>query len=187
MSNRRKPSNPSLSMTGAGLLDRQVVIEGQFVSEKASQVVQAIAEYDERIIVGYIPREARFEDDSPAYRLIYEPDDGREPYIMFHVEEDEFDERVLARIIANDQTKNGQTISDLEAYEKSLMRVHHEKYLDSLEEAKDIAVKVLSTRKHKYVIDKDLVIEDGIPHNAAHLDEGTGLPKDGSPGTSNPR
>lgn len=175
MSNRRKPSGDY------SLHDGQVIIDGQFVSQRVSQVVEAIKEYDPRLEVQWIPASAR-EADYPAFRILYNQP-GMEPYFLFHVmTEEEFDERVLQRVIANDQSRGKHLLSEYEQWEEAAARVKHQEWLDALEEAQDVAKHVLATRKGKYKVNNDLIIDDTKPFNVAHLDERTGLPKKGSPG-----
>ncbi len=154
----------------------QVLIDGQFVSQKVSQVVQAMAEYDPRISVAWVPPGERVPGVA-AFKIIYTPDDGNEPYVMFHVkDESEFDERQLARIIANDSSKRGgASISDFEAYEKALMRVKHQEWLDRLEEAGEIAKAVLASNKDTYKVNENLTIKEGIPFNYNDIDYHNGL------------
>ncbi len=147
-----------------------VLIDGQFVSQKISQIVQAMVEYDPRISVDWIPPEARVPGVA-AFKVKYRPDNGDE-YVMFHVkDEDEFDERQLARIIANDSSKRGGVaLSDFEAYEAAVMRTRHQEWLDKMEEAQEIAKAVLATNKDTYKVNEHLTIKEGIPFNYNHID-----------------
>ena len=144
------------------------VIDGQFVSQRISQVVQAIKEYDPDIEVQWIPVSER-EPGQAAFRLMYFPKDGTPPYIMFHVKtEDEFDARVLKKIMVNDQARSGKlTIDEFEAAERAQAAVAKQAYLDALEEQHDIAYHVLKSHKNTYKINDNLIIKDGIPFNAA--------------------
>ncbi len=153
----------------------QVLIDGQFVSQKVSQVVEAMREYDPRISVQWVPPSERVPGVA-AYKVIYTPDDG-DAYVMFHVkDDDEFDERQLARIIANDSSKRGGVaLTDYEAWEKAKMRVAHQEYLDKLEEAAEIAQSVLSSSKDTYKVNEHLTIKEGIPFNYNDIDYHNGL------------
>lgn len=151
-------------------IDGQVLVDGQFTSAKVQRVVQAIKEYEQYIEVQWIPSTAR-DEEQPAFRLTYEPP-GQEPFILFFVKsEEEFDERVLQRIIVNDQRHNPLKLSDLEAWEQAQKLVARQKWLDEMEAVSDIVYHALHTPLNTYKISPDLVIKDGIPHNAAHLDE----------------
>lgn len=142
------------------------IINGEFVNQKVSQVVQAIKEYDPEIEVQFIPERARTNGQA-AYRIIHHPL-GAEPYIMFHVRRDEdMDFRILQRIIVNDQRHGTVTLSEYEAWEAAQKAVAHQAWLDHLEESNDIAAHVLKTHKNTYKVNDDLVIKEGTPHNTA--------------------
>lgn len=146
------------------------VIDGQFVSQKIRQIVDAIRDYCPEINVQWIPPTARKEGQA-AYRLVHMPL-GQEPYIMMVVRRDEdFTMDVLKRIIANDQ-RYGQTttLSEYEAWEAAQKLVAKQEHLDRMEEAHDIAYHVLRTHKNTYKVNDDLIIKDGIPFNVAHRD-----------------
>jgi len=135
------------------------VIDGQFVNTKVSQVVQAIKEYEPEIEVQFIPVGARTEGQA-AYRLVHHPK-NREPYVMFTVRRDEdFDERILQKIIMNDQRHGQVTLSEIEAFEAAKMGVERQAYLDKLEEAHDIAYHVMKSPLNVYKVDKDTTIRD---------------------------
>lgn len=145
------------------------VINGQFVNQKVRQVVDAIRDYEPEIEVQYIPQSARTEGQA-AYRLIHRPV-GRDPYVMFTVRRDEdFDSRVLQKIIANDNRNGVTSISELDAYDAAQKAVAHQAYLDRVEEANDIAFHVLRTNKNTYKVNDHLTIKDGIPFNANYLE-----------------
>lgn len=143
-----------------------IVVNGQFVSAKIERVVLAIKEYEPLIDVQWIPPAAR-EQGVAAFKLVYNDPSGH-PFTLFHVNsEDEFDLRVLQRIIVNDQRNNPLKISDLEAWEEAQKRIAHQEYLDKVEEAQDIAAHVFRTHKSRYRVSKDLLIDDAIPFNIA--------------------
>lgn len=135
------------------------VIEGQFVSTKIANLVTAIREYCEEINVHWIPPAAR-EEGQAAYRIVHYPA-GQEPYIMFTVRRDEdMDERILQRIIQNDQRFSEVTLSEYDAWQEAQRRLKHQEFLDRIEEANDIAHHVLQSRLHKYKVNKNITIED---------------------------
>lgn len=160
-------------------IDGQVIVDGQFTSAKVQRVVQAIKEYEQFIEVAWIPPQARSEGQA-AFRLTYEPP-GEEPFILFFVNsEDEFDERVLQRIIVNDQRYSPLQLSEIEAWEQTQRLLARQTWLDELEAINDIAYHALHSPLNTYKVSPDLVIKEGIPHNAAHLGEDN-KPKKGSP------
>lgn len=148
------------------------MVEGQFVSTKVSQVVEAIRDiYKDEIQVAWVPPAQRNPGEA-AYAIIHTPNNLQE-MILFYVQNDEdFDERVLMRILANDQDRNGQVkYSELEAFELTQRAVAKQKLIDEMEMQTDIAAHALASPLHTYKVNENLVIKEGIPHNAAHLDE----------------
>jgi len=91
--------------------------DGSWVSERISRIVDLIREYDPRLDVRWIPAAAREPGDA-AFAIIELTPDG--PRTAFLVQtEDEFDERVLARIYQADSTKH-----DVAANLDALNRAH---------------------------------------------------------------
>lgn len=141
------------------LLNGHIVVDGQFVSSKIEQLVQSIKDYDPDLDVQWIPTDTRKPGD-PAFCIRYSPV-GQKPFILFFVKtEEEFDERVLMRIIANDQRHGKTTLSEFEAWELSHKLVQDRKFKDSMEEAEEIARSVFKSHLNTYRVSKDLVIKD---------------------------
>lgn len=152
------------------LENSHILVDGIFVNQKVHRVVQAIKEYEPRLDVEWIPQGRRQNENGdplPAFKVIYnDPSSG--PLILFFVkDEDEFDERVLARIIHNDQRNGSVTYSELEAWEAARKRLQHQEFLDALEEGNDIAWRVMRSPLNTYKVNDNLIIKDGIPHNVA--------------------
>lgn len=141
------------------LLNSHVLIDGQFVSAKIERLVQAIKDYEPELEVKWVPPAQRTEGMA-AYAIEHHAP-GNAPYVLMYVQNDEeFDERVLMRIIQNDQ-RNGQArLSDLEAWEATLKSIERQKFLDSMEEANDIAHHVFRTHLNTYRVNKDLIIKE---------------------------
>lgn len=146
-----------------------IVVGDQFVSAKIERIVRSIKEYDHDLDVQWCPPGAR-EQGVAAFKIIYQPA-GQKPYTLFHVkDEEEFDERVLLKIIANDQRVNGGVkMSDLDAFEAAQALLRQQDYEDKMAEQHDIVAHVIKSPLHKYVVNKDLVIKEGIPFNAKGL------------------
>jgi len=144
-----------------------IVVDGQFVSAKVERIVQAIHDYEPELEVKWIPPNARTEGES-AFAIIHNAP-GNAPYVLMYVKtEEEFDERVLQRIIYNDQRNTGQQEwSELSAWEEAQKRIQKQAYLDLLEEANDVAFHVLRSPLNTYKVSDDFVIKDGIPWNTA--------------------
>lgn len=134
-------------------MDRTIFLDGQFVSERHSVLVEAIKDYDDRIEVRWIPPKER-EDWQDAFQLMYNGPKGPEHMFNVHTEE-EFDVRVLQKIIANDQQKNPALMKDLNAYDEARSRVLRQAWMEKLEEAADKAAFILRTPLHKIDMGKD--------------------------------
>ena len=127
------------------------LVDGQFVSNKVARIVEAIRHYSEELDVKWVPPGAR-EEGVAAFKIIHNPPGGRS-YVLFHVkDESEFDERVLQKIIANDQRTRPVQLSELEAWEEAQRRVKHQEFLDALEEANDKMAFALRTPLHTYTV-----------------------------------
>ncbi len=136
------------------LQNSHVMVDGQFVSAAIERVVLAIKEYEPTLEVKWIPPAQRTEGMA-AFAIIHDAP-GNKPYVLFYVPtEEEFDERVLKKIIANDQRINPQGFSELEAWEQTHKLIERQKYLDKIEEANDIAAHVLRSPLHEYKVTKN--------------------------------
>lgn len=159
--------------TNLNVHDASVIVGDTFVSATVSRVVEAIHDYEPLIEVQWLPPAARGKGDStkplPAFKLVYHDPNGH-PFTLFHVyEESEFDERVLMRIIANDNRHRTVSRTEYETWEETQRLMQKQKYLDELEAAADIAAHIIKSPLNKYVVDKDFIIKEGIPFNAAKL------------------
>lgn len=144
--------------------DKLIVLDGHFVSERISQIIQAIREYSPELDVQWVPppRPANV----AAFKIIHRPV-GKPAYTIFHVKnEDEFDARVLKRIIAGDQRNGVATYSEIEAAEKAAELIAKERYKDAQAEMIDKMYHVFKSPLNTYRLDKDTIIKDGIPFNA---------------------
>jgi hypothetical protein len=141
------------------LTQSHVFVDGHLVSAKAQRIVQAIKDYEPELEVKWVPPAARAEGQA-AYAIIHNAP-GNSPYVLFYVQKDEdFDERVLAKIIVNDQRNGKQAYSDFEAWEQTNKLLERQAFLDKMEEAKDIAAFVAKTHLNTIRIDKNLTIRD---------------------------
>lgn len=139
--------------------DKAVVVDGSFVSQRISQIVQAIREYSPELNVEYIPEGVRLKGDA-AFRITHTPPGGQ-PYVIFHVKtEAEFDASVLKRIIAGDQRNGAVKFSEVEAAERAARLIAEQRAQDELEEMHELAASILRSPKSTYKVSKDLVISD---------------------------
>ncbi len=162
-----------MSMPPLGGVDRMIVVDGRMVSEKIQRICLAIQDYEPRLEVKWLPPEARRDKANdtmlPAFEIVYHRPDGLDETLFYVKDEGDFDERVLHRIIINDQ-RNGQvTWNELSAWEEAQKRIAKQAQLDAMEEAQDIAEHVLRTHLNTYKIDDEVTIKDGIPFNANFL------------------
>ena len=134
-----------------------IVVDGQFVNARVSRVVEAINDYYKgEVRVTYLPEGARSEGQA-AFAVEHHPD-GQRPYVIFYVKDEaDFDERGKVQL------------SELEAWDRAQAAVRRQEFLDAMEEAGDIAYHVLKSPKNTYKVNKDLIIHDDLPFNAAHL------------------
>lgn len=132
---------------------------GHFVNSRVQKVCNAIQDYEPELDVMFIPPHMRREGQA-AYRIIHRPV-GAPPYILFTVRRDEdFDERILQRIIMNDQRHGKQTMSELEAYDAAQKLVQNREWMDKMGEANDIAKHVLKSHLNTYKVDDKTIIRD---------------------------
>lgn len=138
-------------MTDVDLTQSHVFVDGRLVSAKVERIVQAIKDYEPEIDVQWIPPEAR-EPDQAAFAIIHRPV-GKPDYVCFYVkDESEFDERVLLRLIYNDQRNGERQMTELEAFEKTQALLQKQAWLDQVEEANDIAAFALRTKLNKFTL-----------------------------------
>jgi len=136
--------------------------DGQFVSQRVAQVVQAIKEYAPEIEVQWVPLAQRTPDVA-AFRLVHHPHGG-EPYTIFHVKsEDEFDARVLKRLMMGDQRNGALNIGEIEASEAAAAAVAKQRWMDEMGEANEMAAAVLRSNKETYKINDNLIIHQSKP------------------------
>lgn len=141
------------------------VRDGHIFPQKVVQVVEAIRDYSPELDVEWIPTELRTPGQA-AFRITHTPP-GAKPYTVMHVAtEDEFDTRVLMRLIAGDQRNGTLQLSEIEAAEEAAKRVAFQKWQDERDETIDKIRHILRSPKNTYVVDENLVIKDGIPFNA---------------------
>lgn len=142
-----------MSRTAVDLVNSSVVIDGQFVSNKVANIVTAIHEYSNgELEVKWTPPDARREGQA-AFAIIHNPPGGMSYVLRYVKDEESFDQRILAWIIANDQ-RNGKTatLSDLDVWEETQRRIKRQESLDRMEEAADIMRFALQTKQHDFTI-----------------------------------
>lgn len=125
--------------------------DGHWINERVSRVVELIREYDHRLDVRWLPPEMRGPGDA-AFAIIENTPQG--PVIAFMVQtEEEFDERVLARIYSGDMA-NGNVQENLEAKNRAVRAIREKRWQEELEEQMEIAKAVLRSPKDTYRVGK---------------------------------
>lgn len=153
-----------------------ILVGDHFVNGRVERIVQAIKDYDRDIHVDFLPVGAREVAEKggkivqlPAFKIVYRPM-GQPEFVLFHVKDEEsFDERVLMRIIHNDNRNGQQTWNEFQALEDAQRRVQQVAQQDQMEEMHEMARAIIRTPLNKYRVNKDLIIKDGIPFNAKGL------------------
>lgn len=153
-----------------------ILVGDHFVNARVERIVQAIKDYEPMIDVDYLPVGARETAEKggkivilPAFKIVYRPI-GQPEFVLFHVKDEEsFDERVLMRIIQNDNRNGQQTWNEFQALEKAQQMVAKVAQQDAMEEMHEMARAIIRTPLNTYRVNKDLIIKDGIPFNAKGL------------------
>lgn len=127
--------------------------DGSFVSERVSRIVELIREYDPNLDVRWIPSRARKMGEA-AFAIVEHCSDGQTRTAFLVQTEDEFDERVLARIYNGDTRKQGDVRLRLESMQKAVREVERKKFEESLEEAADYSVSMIRNPKHRVQLGK---------------------------------
>jgi hypothetical protein len=123
-------------------------VDGSFVSERVSRIVEIIRDYDSNLDVKWVPPAART-PGMAAFAITEKI--GDKEVIAFHVQtEAEFDERVLERIFLHDGRKHNIQ-EQLEAKNAAARIVKEKKRLEALEEQLEVATAILKSPKSKYI------------------------------------
>lgn len=120
---------------------------GHWVNERFAQIAEVIQDYDSEMYLAWIPPERRI-DNSPPYAVIHHPA-NLGPYVMFHLNEDELDHRVLARIFRGDISKN-DVIADIEASDRAKKVLELKQELERKEARLEFIKSVIKSKKHVY-------------------------------------
>ena len=122
--------------------------DGRFISAKVSRIVELVREYDHRLDVVWIPPDRRGADD-PAFAVTERLQDGRTVVAFYVQSEQEFDERVLERIILGDNTKH-DVQARIEAQNLAARALAEARRRDEVAAFADFARSVIRSPKHTY-------------------------------------
>lgn len=122
--------------------------DGSFISEKVARTAELIKEYDYRLSVEWIPRANRGEEDD-ALRVIQHQSDGTKYVVLSVHSEDDFDQRVLARIIEGDNV-HGDVQKRMEAHNEATMTYQRRLREEAQDEKNALAASILRSPKSTY-------------------------------------
>lgn len=146
-------------------------IDGYLVNSDVERIVRAIRDYSDEVEVKWLPPNARTREDgsqAPAYAIIHNPV-GQPPYVMFYVKNDEdFNDKVLFRIISSDQRSGSPKWNEFTAWEETQKRIQTQEHIDRQAEAADLAYHMLKTKKHDYRVNSGLRVTEGTRGNTAN-------------------
>ena len=119
--------------------------DGYFVSAEHQRIAEIIHDYDEDMHLAFIPESKREPGDAP-FALIHTPV-GAPAYIAFY--SDTCDERLLARVFANDLAKT-DVWAQLEKAEAAREAIKLKKEMDEAEARKDLVQHIIKSPKATY-------------------------------------
>jgi hypothetical protein len=136
-------------MFGLGELPVAVPMDdGSFISEKVARTAELIQEYDHRLAVEWIPRANRAEKDD-ALRVIQHQPDGTKYVVLSVHDEDDFDQRVLARIIEGDNA-HGDVQKRMEAQNEATRAYQRRLREEAQDERNQLAASILRSPRSVY-------------------------------------
>lgn len=120
--------------------------DGRWVNEKFVQIAEIIHDWDPEFELAWIPPEHRpFIKDKP-YAVVHKPANGR-AYVAFKLEEDQLDERVLARLWAGD-THRHDVLANIESMEAAKEAMRLKELMDREEERKELVAGIVGSKLH---------------------------------------
>lgn len=130
--------------------DRAVAMDdGHFISEKVAYISEIVHDFNPNLQLVWIPPENRGEGDTTPPFAIMDTSPGREPYIVFTIQEDELDERVLAKLFRGDLTKH-DVLAEIEAGEKARQVLDLKRRMEAAEERQDFIKTVVGSGLHSF-------------------------------------
>lgn len=120
------------------------------LSAEHLRIAEILQDYNPQLDLVWIPPENRLpEDGNRVFAVRCTPSDGRKPYIVFQLAEDEVDHRVIERVFEQDSHKN-DFLSTLERREAALRLVEYKRKMDEAEERREFVAAVYGSRKSVY-------------------------------------
>jgi nucleoside-triphosphatase THEP1 len=131
--------------------------DGSFVSEKVSRIIELIHEYSDKLEVRWIhPRERT--NGEAAFIIVELCQDGKFRTAFTIQDEDDFDERILARIYAADQEKHGDVRIKIDDMNRARQALKAKEEAEQLEELNSITRFMIGTPKHRVQLSKNKFI-----------------------------
>jgi len=125
--------------------------DGHWVNENHARIAELINDYDPSMDLVWIPPENRVKNGNEApYAVRHTNKDGYQ-YLLFFVNDDELDHRVLGRIYEADLTKHdvqARIESDEKAYWALQRKIRQEKAEERMDFVRAVAGNNKSTFKH---------------------------------------
>lgn len=122
--------------------------DGRFISAKVSRIVELIRDYDHHLDVKWIPQDMR-KPDEPAFAITERLSDGREVVAFYVEKEQDFDERVLARIYEGDNTKH-DVQQRINAQNAAATAIRESRQRDERYAYYDVMTSMIRSKKHTY-------------------------------------
>lgn len=125
------------------------VEDGRWVNEKYARIGEIVQEYDPRMRLAWIPPENRSDQDlTPPYAILYTNAEGAE-HVIFTINEDELDERVLAKLFRGDTGKH-DVLGIIESEEKAREVLKLKEEMERAEARQDFIRSVVGSGKHSF-------------------------------------
>lgn len=120
--------------------------DGIWISENQRRVAELIKDYDRNLELQWIPPGERGPDDY-AFRVVdFTP--GKPPYAACFAHE--ADERLLAKLFAADNAKNGGTLNILEIMNAAVEAIRNKERIENNQMDHEFAYSVLHSKKIHY-------------------------------------
>jgi|SRR5436190_5621458 len=116
---------------------------GEWVNEDYERLARIIQEYDSNLELRWIPPANRTREDRKPYVVV----DTSTGTPVLYANELDTPTDILVRLVSSDNSV-GNVIDRMEAYEVASKLQQHKKWLDELEQAKDMANFMLNTPLH---------------------------------------
>lgn len=124
-------------------------VSGRALSAKHQRLAEVIRDYDDTLEIMWVPPENRgLEDMNKEFCVVCRPE-GKQPYIVMRVAENQMDESVLAAIIIRDN-KHGSVLDQIEAMDFADQAVAAKDDYEAFLERQDFARSVLKSPLHTY-------------------------------------